>query len=51
MRMRAAEMNKPVEEVYCGIVADNVLYNRCVCVCVCTCVCVCVVWDMTHSYV
>ena len=32
MRMRAAEMNKPVEEVYCGIVADNVLYNRCVCV-------------------
>ena len=42
MRARAVEMKQPVEDVYCGIVADNVLYNRCVRVCggVCHSVCV-----------
>lgn len=28
MRARAAEAGKTVEEVYCAVVADNVLYNR-----------------------
>ena len=28
MRVRAAEMKQPVEDVYCGIVADNLLNNR-----------------------
>ena len=43
MHVRAAEMNQPVEDVYCGIVTDNALYHRCVCVCVGVChsVCVC----------
>jgi len=43
MRARAAEMKQSVEDVSCGIVADNVLYNKCVCVCVGVChsVCVC----------